>query len=746
MSGNSGIHALRIAEELNANGHSCGVSTPEIEQNPINSSAYIPIMFAYGKQPPENMFQNKSGCDLVIAMTPRQHVRNQTLTLCEFYDCPYIVHLEDNEVTVLIAGFVGSRLVNFSHLPSTHLNRVIPEWRIWPGDCEKFLQNAIGVSALNNKLKEFTYPNQPFIKFNPGYDESFANSFLNIDRVSICQKYHIPLNDHLIVYTGAIHEVNIIEIESLFFSVYELRRRGINATLIKTGVDGIGLIRKLPPEVMDFIIDLGFVERTDLPSIIKLATVLVQPGTADKFNDYRFPSKLPEYLATGIPVILPKSNIGEELQDGVNCLLLEQGHYIEIADKVQFLLSDKTRADLIGNAGKKFALQHLSWKRNIKLLENWLQLVARNRAHGSVEAKSPSADSKLIAFFLPQFHEISENNLWWGQGFTEWTNVRRAEASFLGHDQPRVPLNSNYYELNSSSVLKSQTEVAKKFGLYGFCFYYYWFNGKRLLEKPVNAYLNDPSIDFPFCICWANENWTRRWDGLDEEVLISQDYQAGWVDRIFQDFEKLFSDPRYIRKYGMPLLLVYRVDKIPNSLAVFDRWRQLAGRAGYLGLHIVGVQYIGMTPQHPLDYGADATVEFPPHMHRSDRTFIDPNSLKGLVDGFEGYVEDYIGAAKSYASRPAANSTWYRGIIPAWDNTARRGKKGHIYINSSPEIYEHWLRFLVDCSRVSSQDREYIFINAWNEWAEGAYLEPDDRHKYGYLKATSKALRNWSPF
>lgn len=344
---------------------------------------------------------------------------------------------------------------------------------------------------------------------------------------------------------------------------------------------------------------------------------------------------------------------------------------------------------------------------------------------------------RLIAFYLPQFHEIAENNKWWGEGFTEWSNVNPAQPQFEGHYQPHMPGELGCYNLLDSTIHRRQIELAKLYGVGGFCFYTYWFDGNLLLEKPIENYLNDKSLDFPFCLCWANENWSRRWDGLDSEILIAQKYSPEDDIAFIQYVSKYMKDGRYIRIDGKPLLLVYRPSLLPSIKETVKRWREWCLQ------NSVGEIYLAYTQSFetvdPSKYDFDAAIEFPPNNSS-------PPDITKLVkpsnDHFSGTVYDwrvFVERSRNY-KKPAYKL--FRGVCPSWDNTARRKNKGSIFVNNTPQGYQEWLSNAVaeTCSRIANPEERLIFVNAWNEWAEGAHLEPDQRCGYAYLEATRKAL------
>jgi len=337
-------------------------------------------------------------------------------------------------------------------------------------------------------------------------------------------------------------------------------------------------------------------------------------------------------------------------------------------------------------------------------------------------------DIKLIAFYLPQFHPIPENDEWWGKGFTEWTHVSSAHPQFVGHYQPRLPGELGFYDLRVSEIQKRQVELARKYGIFGFCFHYYWFGGKRLLDLPLKQFLNHPRLDFPFCLCWANENWTRRWDGLDHEVLIAQAHSPDDDLAFIKDIEPALRDERYIRVNGQPLLIVYRPGLLPDPKATAERWRDYCTKKGLVGLYLVAVQ--GFETMDPRPLGFDAAVEFPPHKLGQGAPVL--NSQMEIVNpNYQGVICDYNYLVESAKKISRSNFTVFRGVCPSWDNEARKPGRGMTYQNSAPVLYQEWLaeacRF---AAKESDPDKRLVFINAWNEWSEGAYLEPDRR--YGY--------------
>lgn len=350
-----------------------------------------------------------------------------------------------------------------------------------------------------------------------------------------------------------------------------------------------------------------------------------------------------------------------------------------------------------------------------------------------------ASNTRLIAFYLPQFHPIPENDDWWGTGFTEWRNVTRATPQYRGHQQPLLPSELGFYDLRVPEVREDQVRLAQHYGIHGFCYYFYWFNGKRLLERPLEDILETGLPDFPFCICWANENWTRRWDGLESEVLIGQSHSLSSDYDFIKDVIPILKDKRYIKVDGKPLLIVYRPELFNNPKETAAVWRDACIQAGIGDIHLCSVIF----RQHdPRDFGFDAAIEFPPHYFPAPE--ITQNIKAGDEGNFQGKILDYIAGARHLIDHPPTPFyPLYRGVMPAWDNTPRRGSAAVIHHGSSPKAYASWLRSAINYRQPGLEKRDnLVFINAWNEWAEGAILEPSITHGRSYLQATLWALTN----
>lgn len=345
-----------------------------------------------------------------------------------------------------------------------------------------------------------------------------------------------------------------------------------------------------------------------------------------------------------------------------------------------------------------------------------------------------AAKPRLIAFFLTQFHPIPENDAWWGKGFTEWTNVTKARPLFDGHDQPHLPTDFGFCDLRVRATRHDQIRLAKEYGIDGFCYHYYWFSGTRLLYQPLDDMLADPESDMPFCLCWANENWTRRWDAAEHEILIAQRYLPDDDLNFIKSLEPFFADPRYIRLDGRPFLIVYRPQHLPDARKTAALWREYCRTTGIGEIHLCAALTHGN--EDYAQFGFDSGVEFPPHNAKC------PNVAHRIPfhAPFRGYAVEYAEIATAYLERRYTHANVFRSVFPSWDNTARTGDRATLVLNSSPENYEYWLAQTIKRTRENFPDQErLVFINAWNEWAEGCHLEPDRKHRRGYLEATLKA-------
>lgn len=358
-------------------------------------------------------------------------------------------------------------------------------------------------------------------------------------------------------------------------------------------------------------------------------------------------------------------------------------------------------------------------------------------------------DLRLVAFYLPQFHPIGENDQWWGPGFTDWRNVVKARSLFRCHAQPHLPADLGFYDLRVPEVREAQAALAREYGVHGFCYYHYWFNGHRLLERPFAEVLASGKPDFPFCLCWANENWTRRWDGKENEVLIAQQYSEEDDRAHIRSLLPAFQDRRYIKVRGRPVFLVWHTRKLPNARRTAEIWNEEAVRAGLAGLYLCNV--LGWASERaagdPALHGFDAAVDFQP-----DGTLVPAARMRAPLwrRGFglrrqaqvfaEHTVCDYERLVEGALARPMPAFKMFPGVTPGWDNSARRKSGARILANARPDLYQRWLTRVLQDFDPPAAEENFVFVNAWNEWAEGCHLEPCERWGRAYLEATRTAI------
>ena len=348
---------------------------------------------------------------------------------------------------------------------------------------------------------------------------------------------------------------------------------------------------------------------------------------------------------------------------------------------------------------------------------------------------------KLIAFYLPQYHQIPLNNKYHGQGFTDWQNVAKSIPHWTEHYQPHIPIDVGFYDLNNIDTLKRQVELAKMYGIYGFCFHYYWFSGTKLLEKPINNLLLHKEIEMPFCICWANENWSTLWDGGNRQVIMKQELLDNDAEKFFNDLLPFINDKRYIKIGNKPIIIIYRPDLFLKEkfLEFTTKIRSLAKQNDFDDLFVITAKF--KFNDTLKNWNLDAMVEFPPHQMinlKEDKidSYINPKFI-GLIYDMQDYIlnEKYIYQSKGIL---------FKTVFPSWDNSARKAYSGAaVYNKMSPDLYKKWLTDCINWTKNNhKKEEQFVFINAWNEWAEGAHLEPDLKYGYSYLQATLESLTN----
>jgi len=356
---------------------------------------------------------------------------------------------------------------------------------------------------------------------------------------------------------------------------------------------------------------------------------------------------------------------------------------------------------------------------------------------------------RVIAIHLPQFYPFEENDEWWGKGFTEWRNVAKAQPRFRGHYQPHIPNHLGFYDLRLKECRIEQEKLAKEYGIDGFCYYHYWFNGHLIMEKPVEAKLNDPDETLPFMLCWANENWHRNWDGDSNKTLIEQRYSREDDIEHFKYLLPYFKDDRYIKIDGKPVFAIYRTALIPDPEELVSFWKEMARKEG-IELYIMRFESMGSGKEY-LTKSMDASVEFQP---QNIRGFSDSlgvrikqklfrirnrfnSACKAIIYDYEMFVDHMcsLPVTLDYKSYPS--------LFPCWDNASRRVGQGFMcFDKSSPSVFGKWFKHVYESFVPYSKEENFVFINAWNEWAEGCHLEPDMRHGLGYLEEIKKVVES----
>ena len=351
---------------------------------------------------------------------------------------------------------------------------------------------------------------------------------------------------------------------------------------------------------------------------------------------------------------------------------------------------------------------------------------------------------RLIAFYLPQFHPIKENDEWWGRGFTEWTNTAKAKPAFSGHYQPHVPADLGFYDLRVPEVRQQQADLARCYGIEGFCYYHYWFAGRRVLERPLDEVVASGAPDYPFCVCWANESWTGIWHGSPGRMLIEQTYPGAAAHAAhFAALRPAFADRRYIRVDGKPLFAVYKPHELPDPRATLELWRRMAGQAGLGGLYIVGYETT-VSGRELIAMGYDAVIKPPLIRERAWTSKREPK--RWLLENIRvrrglPTIEEFAEWAQRNMSAVVPGHDSYPCVVHAWDNTPRSGARGVVFRNPEPSVFRRLLRAAVASVAGKPGDKQLVFLKSWNEWAEGNHLEPDLEYGHAYLEVVAEAAR-----
>ena len=351
--------------------------------------------------------------------------------------------------------------------------------------------------------------------------------------------------------------------------------------------------------------------------------------------------------------------------------------------------------------------------------------------------------ARVIAMYLPQYHPIPENDGMWGKGFTEWRTVTKAKPLYPGHYQPKLPSDLGFYDLRLPEVREAQAQLARDYGVEGFCYYHYWFGGKRLLERPFNDVLASGKPDFPFCLCWANESWSGVWVGKPNEIIMEQTYPG--PDEHAAHFRALlpaFRDPRYMRLDDKPIFFIYRPMKVPDLKAFIAQWRELARVAGLPGIYFIGVNHRTQLWE-PGEHSFDANVA---HRLPDTRPWVsrrDPlRWLRFRMQKARKWptIYNYAEALRDPVYDKTSTGEWFPTVYPNWDTSARHGSRGLVMHGATPELFREQLRKAVELVAARAPEHQIVMLKSWNEWAEGNYVEPDQRYGRGFLEAVQAVI------
>lgn len=471
----------------------------------------------------------------------------------------------------------------------------------------------------------------------------------------------------------------------------------------------------------------GKYDKSSFGDIVKNIDICIVPSYFDTYNRI-----IREVMRYGVPVIATDFFGASIIQHGVNGLKFPVGDHRQLAEIIKNLAETPSMIRKLSDGALNTRIPTLNDE--LLGLHEFYKKIWKSSLRKDNSIVEPASLCKLIAFHLPQFHPIPENDAWWGEGFTEWTNVAKAQPIFDGHYQPHIPAELGYYDLRNPSSMKAQASLAREYGIHGFCFYHYWFNGKLLLETPLHQMLQSGQPDFPYCLCWANEDWTRVWDGKSGEVLIKQNYNDADDIAHMEYLLQFFRDERYIRINGKPLFLVYRASQMPDSKRTTELWRDIARREGVGELYLCRVESSSEERVDPSIFGFDTAVEFQPDWNCLPEKEVD-------VKYGKQHVYDYGKFSVNVLKKPESSYIRYPCVLVSWDNSPRRENSiAQIFTESSPAKYGRWLQETIKRVNDSTLAEKIVFLNAWNEWAEGNHLEPDVKHGRAYLEATKNAL------
>ena len=546
------------------------------------------------------------------------------------------------------------------------------------------------------------------------------------DKEELRRKWHITGREFIILFAGRLHpEKGLIYLIGAFRKVLE---KHPESRLMIAGSGNYDMYLQESKDICTKITFTGLLERKELYELYSIAGIGVIPSFDEQCSYVAI-----EMMMHGMPLIAGTAEgLKEMVEDEITGLHVQLTGYSGssemdsslLAEKILYLLQRPEERKRMGaNARRRYEMEYSTERFRQNMLNFYGSLSGRKKA-----GKPATAEIRPIAIYLPQFYPIPENDEWWGKGFTEWTNAAKAKPLFKGHYQPHIPADLGFYDLRLAETREAQAAMAKEYGIYGFCYYHYWFCGRRLLERPFLEVFESGKPDFPFMLCWANENWTRVWDGQNRDVLIRQEYSTRDDINHIRYLLPFFKDKRYIKVDGKPVISIYRSGHLPNLKNTLKIWREEAAKEN-LELYICRFDSHGLVGEKFLVDGFDAAIDFSPFGTAFQAYLQGGHVFSNRLD-----YADYVNFIIKKFRYPSCKT--YPGICPMWDNSARRKTDYFIFTGSTPELYEKWLSHIVDTFEPYSENENFLFINAWNEWAEGNHLEPCLKWGKKYLEKT----------
>lgn len=722
--GNSAMHVFSLATELTGLGHECMVLVPDSPETVHEHGEPVFGVLDYDTAAKKGVvFSDSRGPDLVHAWTPREHVRRMASKVARQYSSSYVVHMEDNEEQIIRDELRGLDDSDLLALPHEVIDGLIGPHRSHPHRSRRFIETAAGYSCLIDNLLEFKPKDIPGVVFWPGFDAPFEN-VSDKDR-DVRPRYGLDERDIVLLYSGNVHASIAADIQKLYASVGLLRNYGLPVKLVRTGWTYAALDLIGGADLSDWVVDLGFVPRADLPGLVAMSDILVQPGRSDPFNDYRFPSKLPEYLVSGRPVILPDSNIGKVLNDGEHVLKLHDGSINELLHAIRTLIGSPALGRELGRNARAFAQKYLTWPRAAATLDELYRRIASTppiaigggESWGESDKSVRSRDTTIV----PESVTSKE------QPFVRFP----IKLIAFWHPYSRQDDDSDRQRTIVPRVLHQEVALAKTHGIYGFCFHDSAANGKGAGKTSWRDWVSAEGPDFPFCLCWNVRSSDR---GLADPKTRAAD--AWCVEDFTMRILPILDNTNYIRVDGAPLLLVCDSTSLQDLVGATQAWRQLARDRGIDRLHLCAVESAGTRYQRP--FGFDASVEAPSVAISKGLSAAEP--AIGVDEKGMAWSRDYIAIALSSMNQPPIDHVRYKCALPPGHGAGDNLVDPYL-INDSPKAYGQWLRYLVREAMVRRQQQEpLVFVDGWNEGAIRTCLQPNQRYDRSLLKVTYDAL------